>query len=127
MNKNLIYKILGALSCALIIVSIFVPFISYEGFSQSLFDSYKILGYEYIVYILILACLLGIIIFAIGKHTEISYFTAGMVMFFILREVIEIINNNGFDLLGAGFYFIVIGEILLLIMTILSKKKNNIF
>lgn len=116
-------KILGAISCALIIVSVFIPFISYEGYNQSLYRSYDIINYNYIIYILIAACVIGILVFAIGRFTEIGYFTAGMTMFFILREVLEVIKNNGFSILSVGFYSIVIGEILLLVMSFLTSKK----
>lgn len=113
-------KILGAISCALILVSLFIPFISYDEFNQSLYESYKLIDSLYIIYILIAVLIIGILVFAVGKKTSYAYFVSGMVMFFILREVIEIINNNGFNMLSVGFYSMGIGEITLLIMTLLT-------
>lgn len=118
-------KILGALSNALIIVSLFIPFISHDAFTQSLWDSYKMVGNEYIIYIVIGFSIISILLFAINKKCELSYFNCGIVMFFILREIMDIVKTSSLNMLGIGFYGIVIGEILLLVMTFLSCKNMN--
>lgn len=120
----MIKKILGALSNALILVSIFTPFINYESASTSLWDVYKLMNNEYIIYIIIVCCILSVLLFAIGKYTEVSFFTAGMVMFFILREIIDIVKDNSFSILGIGFYLLIIGELLLLIMTFINRERE---
>lgn len=116
-------KILGALSNALIIVSMFIPFVSHDTFTQSLWDSYKMLGYEYIIYIVIIFSIISILLFAINKKCELSYFNGGIVMFFILREIIDIVKTNTLNMLGIGFYGLLIGEVMLLVMTFLSGRK----
>lgn len=121
----MVKKMLGALSNALIIVSMFVPFISYKGTNTSLWDVYKIMNNEYIIYIVIACSILSILLFAIGKCVKLSFFTAGMVMFFILREIIDIVKDNSINMLGIGFYLIIIGELLLIVMTFINKERND--
>ena len=117
-------KIWGALSNALIIVSLFIPFISYDAFNQSLWGLYKLQGCEYITYVVIVSSIISILLFAINKKCELSYFNGGIVMFLILREIMDIVKENTLNMLGIGFYGIIIGEILLLVTTFLSCKKE---
>ena len=41
MNKKLMFRILGAIASSLIIVALFVPFVSVVGYSQNLWDMYS--------------------------------------------------------------------------------------
>lgn len=123
-----ISKILGALSNALIIVSIFIPFISFQGTGSSLWETYNLLNREYIIYVIMACSAISILLFAIGKKIELSYFNGGVVMFFILNEIIDLVKQKGFNLLGIGFYTLLVGEVLLLIMTYLSlREKKEVF
>lgn len=125
MNKKMIFRILGALSSGLIIAGVFVPFVNVSGYSTNLWNMYE--KSIYLPIIIIVFGLIGVIFFALNKKTEFAYMSTGAILFFSIMNGIEAINNNTFDKLGIGFYFLVAGAVLTGIMAFILnlKSKNN--
>lgn len=124
MNKKFMYRILGALSSALIIVSVFVPFVKVTGFSQSLWQEFSD-GSIYLPILIILFGLIGVIFFALNFKTEFAYATTGGIIFYVIMRTIDVINQNVFNTLSVGYYFMLIGAILTAIITFLSNKESK--
>lgn len=127
MNKGLIYRVLGALSSALIIISVFVPFIKVTGYSQSLWQSNQIIGTLYLPILIIAFGLLGVIFFALNIKTEFAYATSGAILFFVLMRTMDVISQNAFNTLAIGYYFLAIGAVFTGVMAFLcNMKKDNL-
>ena len=123
MKNKLVFRILGALSSALIIVSVFVPFVDVDGYSPSLWQSNS--ETLYFPILIIAFGVLGILLFCINKKTEFAYSATGAILFFIITETVRVIGEEAFRSLGAGYYFLIIGAILTTIMTFLLNLKSN--
>ena len=127
MNKKLIFRILGALASALIIVSVFVPFVSVTGHSSSLWQSSEITKSLYLPITLICFGVIGVVFFALNIKTEFAYMSTGAITFFLIVQTIEVLNQGIelFKTLGVGYYFLVIGAILTGIMAFLLNLKSK--
>lgn len=123
MKNKLIFRILGALSSALIIVSVFVPFVKVTGFSQSLWQTN--INTLYLPIIIIVFGAIGVLLFAINLKTELAYSTTGALLFFLISQTIPIINQGTFSTLNVGYYFLVVGTLLTGIMTFLCGIKTK--
>lgn len=123
MKNKLIFRILGALSSALIIVSVFVPFVKVTGFSQSLWQTN--INTLYLPIIIIVFGAIGVLLFAINLKTELAYSTTGALLFFLISQTIPIINQGTFNTLNVGYYFLVVGTLLTGIMTFLCGIKTK--
>ena len=66
MNKKLIFKLLGAISSGLIIVSVFVPFVASNGYTQSLWESYSSLNQLYLPIVLLVIGISGVIFLSLN-------------------------------------------------------------
>ena len=106
MKNKLIFRILGALSSALIIVSVFVPFVSVTGYSQSLWQTHSAVGTIYLPIMIIVFGAIGVILFAINKKTELVYASCGALIFFLIMQTIPVIDQGVFKTLGIGYYFL---------------------
>ena len=125
MNKKLVFRILGALASALIIVSVFVPFVSVTGYSVSLWESFESTSSLYLPIMIIVFGAIGVVFFSLNIKTEFAYMSFGALVFFLVIETIDIINQDAFNTLGVGYYFLVIGTILTGIMAFLTNLKSN--
>ena len=127
MNKKLVFRVLGALSSALIIASMFIPFISVEGYSVSLWEQNSTLNSLYIPIMIIVFGAIGVITFALGVKTELAYMSTGAVTFYIVMQLLNVLGNNTFNTLGIAFYTLVIGTFLTWLMAFLTnlKKKSS--
>lgn len=125
MNKKLIFRILGAISSALIIVSVFVPFVSVTGYTQSLWESYKTIDSIYLPIMILIFGGIGVIFFALNIKTEFAYMSAGATLFFVIMQTIEFVSQESFNVLSIGYYFLVIGSILTGLMAFLSNLKTK--
>lgn len=123
MKNKLIFRILGALSSALIIVSVFVPFVKVTGYSQSLWQTN--INTLYLPIIIIVFGAIGVLLFATNLKTELAYSTAGALLFFLITQSIPIINQGTFSTLNIGYYFLVAGTLLTGIMTFLCGLKTK--
>ena len=121
MNNKLIFRILGALSSALIIVSVFVPFVKVTGYSQSLWQTN--VNTLYLPIIIIVFGAIGVLLFATNLKTELAYSTTGALLFFLITQSIPIINQGTFSTLNVGYYFLVAGTLLTGVMTFLNGLK----
>ena len=125
MNKKLIFRILGAVSSALIIVSIFIPFISVSGYSQSLWEAYSNTNTLYLPIMIIVFGAIGVLFFSLNIKTEIAYSTAGALLFYLISETVSFIDQDMMKTLSVGYYCLVIGTILTGIMAFLSNLKTK--
>ena len=127
MKNNIFFRILGALASALIIVSVFVPFVSVTGHSSSLWQSSEITKSLYLPITLICFGVIGVVFFALNIKTEFAYMSTGAITFFLIVQTIEVLNQGIelFKTLGVGYYFLVIGAILTGIMAFLLNLKSK--
>ena len=124
MNKKMIYRILGALASALIIIAVFVPFISAAGYTLSLWNTYKS-NAMYLPIMIIVFGAIGVIFFSLNIKTEFAYMSTGAIIFFGVMNTIDVINNGNFSNFSVGYYFLIIGAILTGIMAFLLNIKSN--
>ena len=124
MNKKMIYRILGALASALIIIAVFVPFISVAGYSLSLWSTYNS-NAIYLPIMIIIFGAIGVIFFSLNIKTEFAYMSTGAIIFFEVMNTIDVINNGNFGSFGIGYYFLIIGAILTGVMTFLLNMRSN--
>jgi len=128
MKNKLIFRILGALASALIIVSVFIPFINVTGYSPSLWESYKLIDALYLPIMIIVFGAIGVIFFALNIKTEFAYMSVGAIIFFAVMQTIDILDQGVFSTLGVGYYCLVVGALLTGIMAFLTnlKSKNKV-
>ena len=118
MKKDNIFSIV-AMGCGLLLIlSVFLPFVTYFSISSSL---WKIENPARIIYILL--GLLVIIVYLINKKTELAYLTAGYGTF---TTIGNIMSNEGFSGLSVGFYLILLSSIAIGVITFLYKEENAI-
>ena len=125
MNKKLIFRILGALASALMIVAVFVPFVSVKGYSSSLWETYQLSKALYLPIMIIVFGGIGVVFFALNIKTEFAYMSTGAVLFFVIMQTIEILDKGVFNTLSIGYYFLVVGAVLTGIMAFLMKMKQK--
>ena len=124
--KKIIFRILGALSSALIIVAVFVPFVSVTGFSQSLWQAHEATGTLYLPIMIIVFGAIGVIFFSINIKTELAYTSSGALLFFLITQTIPIIDQGTFKSLSVGYYFLAVGAVLTGIMAFLCNLKVKV-
>ncbi len=125
MKNKLVFRILGALASALIIVSVFVPFVSVTGYSPSLWETYELTNSLYLPIMIIVFGSIGIIFFALNIKTEFAYMSVGAIAFFVVMQTIEILDQGVFNTLSIGYYFLVIGAFLTGLMAFLTNLKSK--
>jgi len=123
MNKKIIFRILGALSSALIIVGVFVPFVSASGHSQTLWDTYNSVGTLYLPIMIIVFGVIGVLFFSLNIKTEFAYMSTGAITFFIIMQTLDFVEQKMFSSLSMGYYFLAIGAILTGIMAFLCNLR----
>ena len=121
MNKKLILRVVGIISALMLMVSMFVPFTNFEGFTQTFFKDFND---EYVAYILNLLGLLTIIVFVLNKKKELAYITVGASL--IVAIIYTITLKDNFSYLSFGYYLLVIAPILMFISVILYPKEEVI-
>ena len=125
MKSKLIFRILGALASALIIVSVFIPFVSVTGYTTSLWESFEVADSLYLPIMIIVFGAIGVVFFALNIKTEFAYMSTGAITFFLVIETIDILNQGMFDTLSLGYYFLAVGAILTGVMAFLTNLKPN--
>lgn len=125
MKSKLVFRILGALSSALIIASVFVPFVSVTGYTTSLWESFEATNSLYLPIMIIVFGAIGVIFFALNIKTEFAYMSAGAISFFAIMQTIDVLNQGVFDTLSVGYYFLVAGALLTGIMAFLTNLKTR--
>ena len=98
MKNKLVFRILGALSSALIIASVFIPFVSVTGYSQSLWQTHSAVGTIYLPIMIIVFGVIGVLVFSTGFKTELAYASAGGLLFFLIMQTIPVIDQNLFKI-----------------------------
>lgn len=116
MKKDNIFSIVTMGCGLLLIISVFLPYITYYSTSISLWKSEDPSRFIYI-----LLGLLVIALYLINKKTELSYLTAGFGTFTAIANIISI---EGFAGLSIGFYLILLSSITIGVMTFLYEEKN---
>jgi len=116
MKKDNILGI-AVMGCGLLLVlSVFLPYISYFSTSMSL---WKAEDSSRIMYILL--GLFVIVLYLINKKTEMAYLTAGFGTF---TSIAQIISLEGLEGLSIGFYLIIICSIAIGVITFLYDEKG---
>ena len=118
MKKDNIFSIV-AMGCGLLLVlSVFLPYITYFSISSSL---WKMENPGRIIYII--SGLLVIAVYLINQKTELSYLAVGYGVF---TTIGNLISNEGFAGLSIGFYLILLSSIAIGVITFLYKEENAI-
>lgn len=116
MKKDNIFSIV-AMGCGLLIIlSVFLPYVSYFGASISLWKAENPVRILYI-----LLSLLVIAVYLINKKTELSYLSVGFTLF---NSISDMISMDGLDGLSIAFYLILLSSIAIGVMTFLYEEKN---
>ncbi len=116
MKRDNIFGIV-TMSCGLlIIISIFLPYVTYYSTSASL---WKIEDSSRFIYILL--GLLVIFVYLINKKTELSYLTVGFGAFTTISNIISI---EGFEGLSIGFYLILLSSLTIGVLTFLYDEDK---
>ena len=123
MKNKLVFRILGALASALIIASVFIPFVSVTGYSQSLWETHSAVGTIYLPIMITVFGIIGVLVFSTGFKTELAYASAGGLLFFIIMQTVPVINQDLFNTLGVGYYSLAIGTLLIVIMAFICGLK----
>ena len=129
MKNKLIFRMIGALASALIIVSMFVPYISVTGYNTNWWQIYEEANSLYLPIMIIVFGAIGVIFFSLNIKTEFAYMTSGATLFFVIIETISIIEQGVFSSIGIGYYLLAIGSVLTGIMafiTNLRQKKKDV-
>ena len=128
MRNKLIFRVLGALASALIIASVFIPFVSVTGYSQSLWQNHSAVGTIYLPIMIIVFGAVGVFVFSTGFKTELAYASAGGLLFFLIMQTIPIIDQNLFNTLGVGYYCLVIGTFFIILIAFICslRVKQNV-
>ena len=116
MKKDNIFSIVTMGCGLLLIISVFLPYITYYSSSSSL---WKMEDSSRIIYILL--GLLVIALYLINKKTELSYLAAGYGAFTTIGNIISL---EGFDGLSIGFYLILLSSITIGILTFLYDEEK---
>ncbi len=119
MNNKFVYRILGAVASAMVIVSVFIPFFSISGFSQSIWEINE--NFIFLPILIIAFGLIGVIVFSINKKIEFAYATSGAMIFYSMMRTFEIINADQFGSLSVGYYVLCAGSILTGVMAYLCN------
>lgn len=125
MNKKLMFRILGAIASSLIIVALFVPFVSVVGYSQNLWDMYS-KDSLYLLIMIMVAGGIGVLFFSLNIKTEFAYMTTGAILFYCVMQGIEAINQGYLSNLSIGYYFLLIGSILTGVMAFLNNLRVKV-
>lgn len=126
MSRKLICRILGALSSALIIVSVFVPYVTSGQYTTNLWDMYEMSNSLYLPIMIIVFGVIGVIFFSLNIKTEFAYMSSGAMTFFAIMKTVEAINQDGFGYLSIGYYFLVIGSVLTGILAFICNLKPKV-
>ena len=116
MIKNNIFGIVVMVCGALLVLSVFLPYVSYFSTTASL---WKIEDASRFIYIL-----LGLFVFAlylINKKTEMAYIAAGYGTF---SSIGTIISLEGFSGLSLAFYLILLSSITIGVLTFLYNEEE---
>ena len=118
MKKDNIFSIV-AMGCGLILIlSVFLPYITYFSTSVSLWKTEDPSRYIYI--------LLGvfvIILYLINKKTEMAYLAVGYGIFTAISTILSI---GSFDGLSIGFYLTLLSSFTIGVITFLYKEEEAI-
>lgn len=126
MKNRLVFRILGALSSALIVVSVFVPYVKVLNTTQSLWQEYFIKGSLYLPIMIIVFGAIGILLFSINIKTELVYSSVGALIFFLVMQTLTVINQNSFKNLSIGYYFLIAGTLITGIMAFICTMKVKV-
>ena len=116
MNKNIIYRLIGILGIIFMVVSVFLPFTSYSGYTTSLFDMVK--EDYYVPYIILVFSALALVTFIIDKKVELSYLSIGSSL--TIAILYSIRYKDAFNYLSYGYYLLFISPIIIFISILLQ-------
>ncbi len=117
MNKNKIFGYVAIGAAALLVLSLFLPYVSIFSISRSLWkaeDPSRV--------VLLLLSLFVIVLYLINKKTEMSYITAGFGTFY---QICMIIQSEGLEYFSIGFYLMLLASITIGVMTFLYDEKKS--
>ena len=121
MKNKLFFRILGALASGLYIFSVFVPLSNIS--SMTLWDASK--GEMYLPIMLIVFGFLGVLLFALNRKIELIYTSVGVALYYLVIQTSTAVGLKVFGNLGMGYYFLLIGTVIMGLMTFICTLKGN--
>lgn len=117
MSKNKIFAFVNIGLAVLLIISIFLPYMSVFSMSTSLWkaeDPSRVL--------FILLGLFVVVLYLFNKKTEMSYITAGFGTFY---SIAMIISAEGLEYFAIGFYLMLLSSLAIGVLTFLYDEKQG--
>lgn len=116
-DKNKIFGYV-CMGCGLLLVlSVFLPYVSVYSVTKSLWSSESS---SRIIYIL---CGIGVLaLYVLNKKTEISYLLAGHIL---LSAIETVIANEGLEYLSVAFYFLLLASCAIIVCTYLYDESKG--
>ena len=78
----------------------------------------------YLPIVIIVFGVLGVLLFSLNFKTEFVYMSTGAVLFQIIVETVNMINQGKFSLFGLGYYLLLAGGVLTGIMTFITRAVS---
>lgn len=105
MKKIMSFVSLGAM--VVMLIGLFLPFISNSGFSQSLWETLEANHFNIIVLIEIIAgmAIIGLSLGKIIKSPTVALFTTGFYLTYLIGFLFYVLDVAGLEYLGFGYYF----------------------
>ena len=117
MSKNKIFGFIAMGSAALLIISMFLPFVSAFSASSSYWkadDGSRVL--------ILLLCLGVAALYVINKKTELAYLVGGFAFFHLITYAIA---AEGLDYFAIGYYLMLLSAATMCVMTFLYKEEEG--
>jgi len=117
MSKNKILSFVALGAAAVLLISLFLPYVSFFSESRSLWkieDPSRVL--------ILLMSIFVALLYAINKKTELCYLVAGYVFFYLITMVI---SAEGLDYFSIGFYLMLLSSATIGVVTYLYDEKKG--
>ena len=116
-------KLLNYISAGLflfVLIGLFIPYMSYYSSNQSFWESGDSSGWlRFFTILMLIFSLIGVIVNAIGKFQEFSFFASGFIISINVYYIALMDSMNG-PSFAVGFYFMLIGSILVLALNTIN-------
>lgn len=124
MFRRNLKKIIGAVSSALIIISVFIPYVQTSEYSDSIWSAYAADAIQ-IPILLIAFGAFSLVLFLINKRIELAYISTGGVLFFLIMRTVQFVQENAFTTVTTGYYFLCVGALFTTLMALMIYRSSN--
>ena len=118
MKRDNVFNIIAIAAALLMILSVFLPYVTHYSTSLSLWKMEDPSRYIYLF-----LGVMVIVFYLVNMKTELSYLAVGFSLFTSVSKIIAI---GGFNGLSIGFYLILASSIIILLITFLYNENESI-